>query len=103
MSSSPVEVVTSTSKSVMTNANLAKNRVLSLCKSENLLTCIVGALVIVILLFRSIKRVDFFNTMAGKIIAGDCCFTHAASIDMRLGLLVGCSTYFVNCIRRHER
>jgi len=89
MSSSPVEVVTSTSKSVMTNANLAKNKLLSLCKSENLLTCIVGALVIsYIALLDQSNAVDFFNTMAGKIIAMIVVLL-AASIDMRLGLLVG--------------
>lgn len=89
MSSSPVEVVTSTSKSVMTNANLAKNKLLSLCKSENLLTCIVGALVIAyIALLDQSNAVDFFNTMAGKIIAMIVVLL-AASIDMRLGLLVG--------------
>ena len=88
MSSSPVEVVTSTSKSVMTNANLAKNKLLSLCKSENLLTCIVGALVIAyIALLDQSNAVDFFNTMAGKIIM--IVVLLAASIDMRLGLLVG--------------
>ena len=89
MSSSPVEVVTSTSKSVMTKANLAKNKLLSLCKSENLLTCIVGALVIsYIALLDQSNAVDFFNTMAGKIIAMIVVLL-AASIDMRLGLLVG--------------
>jgi len=89
MSSSPVEVVTSTSKSVMTKANLAKNKLLSLCKSENLLTCIVGALVIAyIALLDQSNAVDFFNTMAGKIIAMIVVLL-AASIDMRLGLLVG--------------
>ena len=89
MSSSPVEVVTSTSKSVMTNANLAKNKLLSLCKSENLLTCIVGALVIAyIALLDQSNAVDFFNTMAGKIIDMIVVLL-AASIDMRLGLLVG--------------
>tara|TARA_B100001094_G_C18188924_1_gene805812 strand:- start:1661 stop:2197 length:537 start_codon:yes stop_codon:yes gene_type:complete len=89
MSSSPVEVVTSTSKSVMTKANLAKNKLLSLCKSENLLTCIVGALVIAyIALLDQSNAVDFFNTMAGKMIAMIVVLL-AASIDMRLGLLVG--------------
>jgi len=88
MSTSPVEVVSSTSKSVMTKANEAKSKLLGYCKSENILSCVVVLLVIAyVALLDQSNAIDFFNTAMGRGISMVVVLL-AASIDMRLGLLV---------------
>lgn len=88
MSTSPVEVVSSTSKSVMTKANEAKSKLLSYCKSENMLGCVVMLLVIAyVALLDQSNAIDFFNTAMGRGLSMVVVLL-AASIDMRLGLLV---------------
>lgn len=88
MSTSPVEVVSSTSKSVMTKANEAKSKLLGYCKSENMLSCVVVLLVIAyVALLDQSNAIDFFNTAMGRGLSMVVVLL-AASIDMRLGLLV---------------